>query len=234
MNSWKDNLMRFPGVRKLSIARTHLLSQWFDWRHRVDTCGTADPQELSVVGDNSSHANLYWATTPAFGRLMLSDPPVTDVSSYTFVDMGSGKGRMLFFAAELPFRRIIGVEFASDLDAIARKNVKTYRNPRQLCFDIEPVHMDAAQYQFPPEPSFIYFFNPFDRFVMEPVIRNLDRSIEEHPRDVIVLCCNPILSDVVEAARNLKVYAKRSYFGSLYNIYRTAVSSNGHGPDAPA
>jgi hypothetical protein len=61
---------------------------------------------------------------------MLRDLPIPDVSGYTFIDMGSGKGRMLLLAAEPPFRRIIGVEFASDLDALARSNVKTYRNPK--------------------------------------------------------------------------------------------------------
>ena len=34
------------------------------------------------------------------------------------------------------FRRIVGVEFASDLHALARKNVKNYRNSNQACFQI--------------------------------------------------------------------------------------------------
>jgi SAM-dependent methyltransferase len=223
MIGWKDRLMRVPGVRRLSSARTYLVTHSFDWHYHVKTCGNEDPRELTVVGENVSHSLVYIPTTPRSGRHMLRDLPVTDVSSYTFIDMGSGKGRMLLLAAELPFRRIIGVEFASDLDAVVRKNVKTYRNPKQACLEIEPVNMDAAQYEFPPEPSFIYFFYPFDRFVMEPVIQNLNRSLAEHPRDVIVLYCNPVLSDVVEAASNLRVYARRSYFGSPYTIYRSAV-----------
>jgi tRNA G46 methylase TrmB len=32
-------------------------------------------------------------------------------SQYTFIDVGSGKGRVLFVAAEYPFRKVIGVEF---------------------------------------------------------------------------------------------------------------------------
>jgi hypothetical protein len=56
---------------------------------------------------------------------------------------------------------------------------------------------------------------------MEPVIQNLNRSLEEHPRDLIVLYRNPVLSEVVEAASHLRVYAKNNYFGSLYYIYRS-------------
>jgi tRNA1(Val) A37 N6-methylase TrmN6 len=153
---------------------------------------------------------------------MLRDLPVTDVSNYTFIDIGSGKGRMLLLAAELPFRRIIGVEFASDLDALARRNVKTYRNAKQACFQIEPVHTDATQFEFPPEPLLIYLFYPFKQSVMEPVMQNLNRSLAEHPRDLILLYRNPVLSNVVEAASNLRLYAKRSDFGSLYMIYRSS------------
>jgi SAM-dependent methyltransferase len=154
---------------------------------------------------------------------MLRNLPVSDVSRYTFIDMGSGKGRMLLLAAELPFRRIVGVEFASDLNTLARKNAKNYRNSNQACFQIEPLNMDATQFEFPTEPSIIYFFHPFERFVMEPVIRNLDRSLGEHPRDVILVYFNPVLSDVVEAASNLRVHARTNYFGSAYIVYRSVV-----------
>jgi predicted RNA methylase len=152
---------------------------------------------------------------------MLRNLPVSDVSGYTFIDMGSGKGRMLLLAAELPFRRIVGVEFASDLNALAQKNVKTYRNANQACFKMEPLNMDATLFEFPPEPSIIYFYYPFERFVMEPVIQNLNRSLTEHPRDVVLVYFNPVLTEVVEAANNLRVYARTNYFGSSYIIYRS-------------
>lgn len=42
-----------------------------------------------------------------------------------FLDLGSGKGRMVLSAARFPFRRIIGVELSNDLTAIARRNVAT-------------------------------------------------------------------------------------------------------------
>jgi SAM-dependent methyltransferase len=219
--SWNDALMQFPGIRKVSTLRTKLSARWYDWRYRIRTCGDEDPRELNVLGENVSHAVAYIPTTFRTGRRMLRDLPISDVSGHTFIDMGSGKGRMLLLAAELPFRRIIGVEFASDLDAVARRNVKTYRNPKQVCFQIEPVHADATQFEFPREPSLIYFFYPFDQCVMEPVIQNLNRSLEEHPRDLIVLYRNPVLSEVVEAASNLRVWSRSNYFGSLYCVYRS-------------
>ena len=31
--SWKDTLMRFPGIRKVSTLRTKLSARWYDWRY---------------------------------------------------------------------------------------------------------------------------------------------------------------------------------------------------------
>jgi hypothetical protein len=223
--SWLERLLRVPAANKLFTARTHLVAHGFDLRYRVHTRGRAEPREMAVIGDKGAHATDYWATTARFARHMIRHLPITDVSNYTFIDMGSGKGRMLLVAAEFPFRRIIGVEFAVDLDAIARKNVKAYRNRRQLCFNLEPVLTDATRYDFPPGPLVVYFYNPFDRYVMELVIQNLDQSIAEHPRDVIVVYWNPIFSEVIEAARHLKVYAKCPYVGGVYHVYRSAISA---------
>jgi len=33
-------------------------------------------------------------------------------SEFTFIDFGSGKGRVLFLASEYPYKKIIGVELA--------------------------------------------------------------------------------------------------------------------------
>ena len=221
MKDWKYALMQIPGVRQLSSVRTYLVAHWFDLYHRVKTCGVEYPHELRVIGGNASHAIAYIPTTPSCGRHMLRDLPISDVSSYTFLDIGSGKGRMLLLAAELPFRRVVGVEFAADLDEIARRNVTTYRNPNQRCFRIEPIHADATQFEFPNEPTILYFFYPFDESVMRPVIENLDRSLVEHPRDVIVVYRNPVLSSIVDEAMRLRVLSRREYFGSPYFIYRS-------------
>lgn len=220
----KGALRRLPGMRVISSVRSTLRAHWFDWRHNVKTCGDDDLRQLTVVGENASHAIAYIPTTPRTGRYILRNLPVTDFSNYTFIDIGSGKGRMLLLAAELPFRRVIGIEFAADLHALAQQNVKTYRNPDQASFQIEPVHIDATRYEFPLEPLLIYFYYPFNQAVMEPVIQNLNRSLVEHPRDVILVYHNPVLCDVVEAASQLRVYAHITYFASRYAIFRSTGS----------
>ena len=52
--------------------------------------------------------------------------PGADVRDYTLVDFGSVEGRVLLIASEVPFRRVIGVEFSPDLHSVAAANIAKY------------------------------------------------------------------------------------------------------------
>ena len=46
-----------------------------------------------------------------------------DFQEFTFIDIGSGKGRVLMMAADYPFRRILGIELLPDLHRAAQENL---------------------------------------------------------------------------------------------------------------
>jgi len=54
-----------------------------------------------------------------------------DVSSHSFVDYGSGKGRVLLVASDYAFKKIVGVEFSKVLNDVAVANIATYRSSKQ-------------------------------------------------------------------------------------------------------
>jgi len=219
----KELLRTLPGVRTALGLRAELESRWFDWRNRISTIGDVQPEEMKGAGRNLAFGRKYNPTTLRAGKRVFTELPVSDFSKYTFVDFGSGKGRMLFLAAEYPFRRIIGVEYAADLQEIAQQNIRRYRNSRQKCFDITSENLDAADFEFPRENSVFYFFSPFNRPVMEPLIQRLDRSVSDNPRDVLIVYLNPELSDVVESTENFKAIMR----GQYYTMYRTPVMTAG-------
>jgi SAM-dependent methyltransferase len=189
---------------------------WFDRRRQVRTSGpVAAPDASKVVGEIRD-SYIYAAVRVANAHAALRDLPIgsspdgesngPDYSQYTFVDMGSGKGRMLFVAAEYPFRRVIGVEFSNDLHQEALANIKQYRYSGQRCADIESVHADAAEFEFPNENLVVYMFNPFGPEVMKRMLANLERSIERHPRHVIVMMLWPLHANLVAQMPNMRVY----------------------------
>jgi SAM-dependent methyltransferase len=188
----------------------------FDWQHGVRTCGSNDLTSLTVVGNNISHGGIYVPSHPKFLFEVFSSLNI-DYPSYTFVDIGSGKGRVLLLASEFPFAEIIGVEFATELHEIAFENIRRYRSKTQKCKNVKSLNIDATEFELPLTPLVLYFFNPFRPPVWVPVLQRLQRSIESHPRDVILLYENPCHADLIEQHTALK-YAGQSIYHKAYRF----------------
>jgi hypothetical protein len=63
---------------------------------------------------------------------------------------------------------------------------------------------DANEFEVPDEPLVLYLFNPLQEAGLAIVIRNLERSLREHPRRVFVLYHNPLLEHLLAASSVLK------------------------------
>ena len=92
-----------------------------------------------------------------------------------FVDFGCGKGRILLAAAQFGFKRIEGVEFASNLCRIAERNVALYKTRTGLQTEFRIVASDAGKYEIPDDVDCFYFCNPFGEDVMRNTMRNIVR-----------------------------------------------------------
>jgi len=165
----------------------------FDWDFRVDTTSATVGWRDRLLGMFHSP---YQPTDPALFREML-DRLKVDFREFTFIDIGSGKGRVLLMAADYPFRRIIGIELLPELHRIARENISKYKSDSQQCFAIETVRGDARNFTLPPEPTVLYLFNPLPEAGLTPLLGNLERSLREHPRPCFVLYHNPLLEHVL-------------------------------------
>lgn len=115
---------------------------------------------------------------------------------FTFIDLGSGKGRTLLMASDYRFRRIIGAEIIPELHAIAQENVRRYHEEKQQCSAIDTWLGDAREFAFPPEPLIIYLFNPFPADVLREVLEGLRTSLRTTPRDVYVIYHNLVHEEV--------------------------------------
>jgi SAM-dependent methyltransferase len=188
---------------------------WFDTTRRVRTAGYVPQEGLTLIGP-SAGSKWYIPGRAATQRRALKSLPILNHSGYTFIDIGSGRGRALFVAAEYPFRRIEGIEFATELHLQARENILAFRGVRRKCTRIECVNMNAIEYPFPDEDLVLYLFNPFDSRVMEKVLSNLETSLENHPRDVFLVITYPELVPVVRSRARFKALLE----SHSYCIYR--------------
>jgi SAM-dependent methyltransferase len=200
-----------PHLLKLVVGE--LRCRAFDWQHGVSTCGAVQLEGLTLRGANTQHGFFYYPTHPKLVRDLLAslDIPYRD---YTFIDFGSGKGRVLLAASEYPFGRIVGVEFAEELHIQAVDNIRRYRSRSQRCRVVESVHADATEYPIPDTPLVLYFFNPFARPVFTTVLASITASLEANPRDALLVYVNPVQADLIQPPFQLIRTAK------YYNLYR--------------
>jgi hypothetical protein len=119
-----------------------------------------------------------------------------EFNDFVFIDYGSGKGRALLFAPSFPFKRIIGIEFAPELDAIAQKNIRKYSSPDQKCNSIEAYCMDFTQYSLPPEPSVLFFNRPSEAVPLAKALENIRKSFRETPRPIYVVFIAPAYKEI--------------------------------------
>ncbi len=163
----------------------------FDLQYGVETSTRVHPTDLKIDSPNWIYAGGYWPTPTEVVREALSGLPIR-YEDFVFVDFGSGKGRVLLQASDLPFRRIVGVEFSSELHKIAVSNIRRYKSDSQKCFEIEPVCMDFTQFEIPREPLVAFLYNPSSEAITATLATNIARSLIENPRELWVIYVTPV------------------------------------------
>jgi len=179
----------------------------YDWDYRVNTTSGAVGWRDRLLG---AFHSAYQPTDPASFREMLDAlAQHTDLSfsEFTFIDLGSGKGRTLLMASDYPFRRIVGVELLPALHRIAQQNLASYKSDSQRCFTIESICADATRFPLPAGPLVIYLFNPFPEADLRRALRNLQQSLATSPRAAYLLYLNPQLDHVLAEGGHLQKIA---------------------------
>lgn len=115
-----------------------------------------------------------------------------DYRRSVFVDFGSGLGRMLLFASQFPFRRIIGVEISARFAGMAWNILAKYcSKPSRRSPEWRIIRKDAAFYVVPGDANVLFFSDPFGRETLESVVHNILLSKRLAPRRIIVVYVNP-------------------------------------------
>lgn len=107
----------------------------------------------------------------------------------TFVDYGSGLGRIVICAATWPFKRVIGVELSSELTSRAAENIERAR--RRLSCEIELTIANAARWQLPDEANILHLYNPFLNDTLRAVVSDIARSLRQAPREMWIVFGSP-------------------------------------------
>jgi SAM-dependent methyltransferase len=171
----------------------------FDQQFGVETSGLLFAEDLPSGKRKDLYNNGYFGVAPSALRQILNRLQL-DFKEFTFIDLGSGKGRALLIASEYPFQSILGVELSPRLHAIAEANLAAYRGTAQRCRNVRSIEADATEFPFPTGPLVIYLWNPFEAPVFTRVLANLEATLVRDPRDIYIVYIQPDLDPLLEAS----------------------------------
>lgn len=212
---WKSTWNR--GLSHLKRKTVTYADLGFDLKYGVETCALRSIHDLDVDDALKSDLRGYEPTPVRVIRAMLHSIPIKH-SEYTFIDYGSGKGRVLLIASEFPYKKIIGLELSRSLHDIASHNIKLWKNPAQKCRELVSFNMDAVEFQLPEDPLVLFFFTPF----LEPVLAKVVKTIKSHIRQgtsAVYIMYYGSRQELIEQFRHLgltyaEVYSKRSFLST--------------------
>ena len=216
----------------INLLRLRLIerAEGFDARHGTDTGEFVWPWNVASSGAGGKSENQGYEGSQAWMVGEVIDALPIDPRQFTFIDMGSGKGRSLLAASERPFQRIVGVELMPELHRIAQRNVEVYRSPTQRCSNISLQCMNAAEFDFGTEPLVLFMYNPFGKDTLAKVLVHLEASLRKTPREAYIVYVNPVFNKVLRGSSMCRLIRKG---GALWRpwarhvIYRVVPGQEG-------
>jgi SAM-dependent methyltransferase len=179
--------------------------RFHDYRLGVRTTGLVMPKEADYKdGTAFPYLGISYKSLAELFRMIKIDP-----SRDVFVDYGSGLGRVPFFAAQYPFKRVIGLDLSLELHEAALANLDRAQ-PRLMCKNVEFVHANALDYELPHDVTVIYFYMPFGLDILERVMGRIRQSVRAAPRTVRIYYVNPLGKFSIAGLREKLPWVKMS------------------------
>ncbi len=159
----------------------------FDKKFSTDTSGLISSRDLTIQDSISRHSAIIYLPAPESVTVHMIKSINIPHRDFTFIDVGSGKGRIVLIASCFPFQAIIGIEISRQLHEIALKNIKQAVNPSKQCFNIHMHCMNALEFTPPETPVVFHFYHPFLPDILRPMLKIIGQSISQNPRPIYII-----------------------------------------------
>jgi len=188
----------FSHVRTVLMRRAHehFIDRRYDSHESISTSPVTELEKLTIESANRTDG-VHHEATPRLVLNWMYEVLPSDLKGWCFIDYGAGRGRVLIEAAQRPYSKVIGVEFAKELWAIANHNFKALPEHIRQTTNVEILHDDAARIDIPHLPSINFLFNPFQSQTLRKVLTRIMESYTENPRPIILAYLNPVEAKVI-------------------------------------
>jgi SAM-dependent methyltransferase len=228
MDLWRRlaTTWRRLGVRGLVVKGMCVLEDHaFDLRYGTETHRKEETVDPTVTSAGADDAVRYAPTRARYFRALMRDLRLP--RDRTFVDVGSGKGKVLMMALDGGFERVVGIEFSSKLCQIAQRNLDKYCAARGLSGQWAIQECDVTEYDIKDDESIFFLYHPFYEQVMSVFIANIVRSIKEQPRQVWLIYHKPVdtCRNIIEGGGHFRIAKKFDYLDEVFLIYTSEANA---------
>jgi SAM-dependent methyltransferase len=214
-------------VLEWQIRRRRRQHERFDTKYLIDTQMPVAVADLETTAPGAKFANRYQGSPVVVLHRIIRRLKV-DRQRFTFIDLGSGKGRVLLIAAQYPFKSVIGIEFSKTLHDIALTNIQKFSSAGAIYTSVTSINCDAGDFDFSEIGNKIVFcYNSFAADLMIRVLDNLNAPTHK-PGETIFAYLGGIPSAVSQKLNSFPIIDKgecltefRTYEQySIYKIHR--------------
>ncbi|MBA3837839.1 MAG: class I SAM-dependent methyltransferase [Sphingomonas sp.] len=163
----------------------------FDRQWGTDTSREVTMSALDFPAELRSSSHHYQASGAHILDRTIACAGI-DPATFTFVDLGCGKGRVVLLAAARGFPRVIGVEYSPALVATAELNARQFLARGGAT--VTPVFWqgNAADYPVPAGDVFVYLYNSFGADILAECLAQIERAKADDPaRRIVMVYVNP-------------------------------------------
>ena len=169
--------------------------RWLPYRfsNRIRACFA--PKGLDFSDKTVQHGYSYMPTNRSHFHQCMSYllKHFLRKEEISFIDIGCGKGLTLFYAKQMKFKNVGGLEYSSDLVSICRRNLALANIE-----DVELIQKDAATMGEECDVYNVFFlFNPFGPDIMRPFMDRLLESLQRRPREIFLGYYLPTCASII-------------------------------------
>ncbi|PKO95946.1 MAG: hypothetical protein CVU14_11285 [Bacteroidetes bacterium HGW-Bacteroidetes-9] len=212
--------LRNEGLRVTLLKIYTLLNdRLFDIRYGLDTCNLTELEELTITSENKDRGVSYQPSRVIPLKKLFSEIRPYMPADSVFVDFGCGKGRVLLIAKTFGFSEVRGIEFASELCEIARKNCSVFETNTGLNTPCRIIEADVTTYSINPDENVFFLFNPFDEEVLQKVISGISNSLKFRHRKVLIIYHFPKFINVFDRSMEYERLQDFDFWGYKFTVY---------------
>lgn len=204
------------GIKSLLIRTDRLFTEKIN--HKIEQLRYGKEIDFSIQGKGYSDKKgyIHYQASVFIDKKMMKSLPISEKDS--ILDIGCGKGKMVFYFEQLGFGRSDGLEFSKELVSCARKNMQILKKKCKI------IHADATAFDEYYNYNYFYLFNPFDENIMHAVMLKIEESYLQKPRKITIIYSNPRCHDqIIESGffhlKHSDENIYRKITGRVYNIY---------------